>query len=234
MDIIAFDEILDYNNFSHIPYEEDSGAYFLDIPYTNTITLSFIASLVADLTNNGYITNTEFDDGVAHIKSFLSMESLEELETSAKRICSTSNRKVVLAGQSYYILKKWAKKINRKLEDLQVEVEKMTGDRDYTKRETTYKRGNYGVGGSIWYIINPEINRKDFEYIIKYLRDADIEINPRWFQRRYLHSVADNQFLKDLGYSDNETYVSFMIPRDPINYDFSQNLGDMKGVRRNK
>ena len=42
----------------------------MDIPYKNTIKLSFISSFIGDLTNNGYDVNSKVEDGLVHIKAF--------------------------------------------------------------------------------------------------------------------------------------------------------------------
>ena len=220
-----FEEILEYNNLGDESFSEIAeDTYEMNISYKNTIKLSFISSFISDLTNQGYDVNSSMDDGVVHIKAF---KNAMESQYASKY--DTQDLEINNAA-AYYNIKKWVDKLNKRLQDVEVAVEKMTTGIDYTKRNKdtkAYDRGRYG-NESMFYIINPEINVDEVMEIIDFLDVYNVPMKQQDFTRANIHPVSDSDFLKSLGYSDNETYLSFIIPKDEINFDYTQNLKEYR------
>lgn len=203
-----FEEILERNNFEHISYVESDGNIFLArIPYSNTATLAFIGSLVGDLSNNGFDVATEFET-----KEVIIEARVKELEEETSSIKLSARQRLELSA-SYYMLKRWANRLNKKLQDLEVVVEK-----------DDKRPGKYGEDTDV-YIMNPEVNWQELLYIVDFFDGYNVDLDPKWFNPRNIQSVADNPFLQSQGYSPNETYLSFLVYKDPINFNPTSNLG---------
>ena len=203
-----FEEILERNNFDYVSYVEADGDIFLvRIPYNNTVTLAFISSLVGDLSNNGFDVATEFETGEVIIEA-----RVKELEEENSSVVVSARQRLELSA-AYYMLKRWANRINKKLQDLEVVVEK-----------DDKRPGRYGEDTDV-YIMNPEVNWEELLTIVDFFDGHNVDLDPRWFNPRNIQSVADNEFLQSQGYSPNETYLSFLVYKDPINFNPTKNLG---------
>lgn len=208
--MIDFEEILERNNLDYVPFELEEGVYSISIPYKNNVTLAFISSFVADLSNNGYDVKHQVKD------STVSLEIFEKgTETNKELDINTS--------AAYYMLVKWAKKLNAQLEDLEVVVKKDTPESKMGRYGESRKGVKYGNTSEI-YIINPEVNPKELMFILEYFDDKGVELNPAWFKRGRIKSVEDNEYLQSLGYSNNETYLVFLSMKDKINFNPEPNI----------
>ena len=187
-----FEEILERNNLDYIPYAQaDDREYVITIPYNNTTTLSFISSFVGDLANNGFLVEQEFQNGEVYIEAVRSDSEApeEDLETET--------------SAAFYLLKRWAKRINKALDELEVLVEK-----------DDVREGAYGEDSEV-YIMNPEINMDELLKIVDYFDTMGVELDPNWFTRDKIQSVSNNPWLQEQGYSKNETYLSFPVLKNP-------------------
>ena len=212
-----FDEILKYNNLNHIDYEHPvDDVYEMKIPYTNNTTLHFISSLISDLSNNGFDVHSSIKYGVANIKAIKNPMPSQYASRVKK------DEKEISISAAYYMIKRWVDKLNKKLDDLQVEVEKVDeGYYNYGKKRQVTKR--YGKD-STFYIINPEVNQEELIEIVDFLDTYNVPLQPHWFRRINIFPVSESPFLLEKGYSPNETYLAFPIEKDPINFNPYSNL----------
>ena len=192
MSMGLFEDILQRNNLDYVPFEVvDDTLYTITIPYKNTVTLSFISSLIGDLANNGFKVNQKFGNNEVSIEAILVNpdETVEEvdLETSA----------------AYYLLNRWAKKLNKKLKDLEVVIEKDDN-----------REGAYGEDSEV-YIINPTASMDELLYIVNYFDSMGVELEPMYFRRDKIDRVENNEYLEGLGYSPDTTYLSFPVLKNP-------------------
>lgn len=176
-----FENILKQNNLDYLDYSEDNNIFEIEIPYNNTVIMSFISSFVGDLANNGFRVDTKFENGTVLITAI--SDSEYTIESSA----------------AYYLVKRWASRINRNLQELEVLVEK-----------DDKIPGKYGEDSTV-YIMNPEINLSELDYIVDWFDGMGVEIPPIYLSADNIQYVRSNPWLQEQGYSNNETYLSFPV-----------------------